>query len=86
MCTTDIHQRYQTLRHLDPWHGAQFGGLRGFSRNQWFARHVSYLHVLGSERENNDALKAAQHVKIMSAFVLRLLLHVQSAKTQRPPN
>ena len=32
--TTDIHKRYQTLRHLDFWHGAQFWGLRVFPRNQ----------------------------------------------------
>ena len=37
---------------------------------------VSYLHVLRSKPEDNHALKAAQRTKIVSAFVLRLLLRV----------
>ena len=32
--------------------------------------------MLRSEREDNHALKAAQRMKIVSAFVLRLLLRV----------
>ena len=52
------------------WHGARFGGLRVFPiiKKLWFVRCVSYLHVLWSEREDNHALKAALHAKIVSAF------------------
>ena len=44
---------------------------------------ISYLHVLRSEHEDNYALKATRRAKIMSAFVLRLLLRVWWAKTRR---
>ena len=51
----------------------------------WVVRCVSKLHVW-AEHENNNTLKAARHAKIVSAFVLRLLLRVWSAKTRRPSN
>ena len=82
-CPTDIHQRYRTLRHLDPGMGLN---LEVFpqSKESWFVRCISYLHVLWSEHEDNHALKATWRMQITSAFAL--LLRVWSAKTRRPPN
>ena len=42
------------------------------------------MHVLRSEREDNHLLKAARHVKIVSAFVLCLLLRVCSGPQIEP--
>ena len=82
--TADIHQRYQTLRHLDPGMGLNLG-VFGRGLLVTFVRCVSYLQLLQSEREDNHALKAARHTKMVSAFALRFLLRVWLAKTRRPP-
>ena len=42
------------------------------------------MHVLRAEREKNHTLKAAQHTKIVSAFVLRLILRVCRQKPENP--
>ena len=58
-------------------------GYSGFSRGQ-NNREASYAYVLRSERKNNHAWNAARSVKIVNAFVLRLLPRVWSAKTEIP--
>ena len=67
--STDIHQRSQNLRRLDP--GMILQGL-------------CYLQVQRSEREDKQKQNTVQRGKIMNMFIMRLFFRVWSAQTQRP--
>ena len=87
MKSTDIDQRYQNLGILIPAWGWTWGS-SGFSRNQNNCG-LSGVCVTCMFRslsvKTNKCKNAAQHAKIINAFVLHLFLSVWSAKTRRPP-
>ena len=80
---TDIHQRYQTLHHFDPYMGLNFGGLRGSS-----CAYVTCMYCSLSMKTNTRKTQAAHedHERIRFAFASTCVIGKKPEDPQIKPH